>query len=303
MVTTFSGALGEPPRMMRGLAQALALSLVAPLLLGAGCATSRNILPVRPLDTPPYYYDYGGGVLTAAAVIAHLPVRAEPSASFWVKELSRSPLLDALTAWLDSAGWTRRLDSLPRPENEGPWVYVGSVDGDDAPSLDSLERARIGAPAMIVQAHEPTKRWREDLRRITSTRGVEYVLVVQVGLSDYVIRDPTRGPAEVALGTGYAIPLRWLSIIAKQVEVLHLTGALLSADGRVVRVGAEGILAKKPNVLLSLFDVRSAVSDEDFRRLLVDYRREDLAGQPLAWQVALQHLVAQLLHGIPAPRR
>lgn len=304
---------GESPRLMRSTAAprrhgveprpALALCLIPSLLLAAGCATSRTIMPVRELGTPPYYHSYGGGVLPAAAVVAHVPVRAETDASFWLKDLSRPPLLDAMTAWLDSAGWTRRLDSLPRPEGEGPRVYVGSLEGEGAPSLDSVQRARIGAPAMIVQAEEPTKRWREDLRRVTSTSGVDYVLVIQIGLSDYVIWETGRGPTEVALGTDHVVPMSWLSAIAKQAAVLHLTGALLSADGRVVRVGAEGILAKKPNVLLSLFDVRIAVSDEDVRRLLVDYRREDLPGQPLAWQVALQNLVGQLLRGGVAPRR
>jgi hypothetical protein len=240
--------------------------LALPLaLLAVAWATSRSILPVETLGGPPYYHSYRRDRPPEDAVVAHLPVRADATTHFWLEERSLGPLPDAMTALLYSAGWTRRLDSLPRSADEGPRVYVGSLEGEGAPSIDSARRAHLELPVMIVQADEPSKRWREGLRGIATARRVD---VVDMGKSLFH---------------------------AKQAQVLHFTGALLAADGRVLRAGAEGVVAQKPNVLLSLFDIRSALSDEDVKTLLTEYRREDLPARPLAWQVALQNLVAQLL--------
>jgi len=269
----------------------------AHVLLATACATSRTILPVKTLGEPPYYHSYRRDRPPEGAVIAHLPVRADATTHFWLEERSLGPLLDAMTALLDSAGWTRRLDSLPRPADEGPRVYVGSLEGEGAPSTFNAQPADI-EPVMIVQADEPSKRWREGLRRITAAGEVDFLLVVQVGLSEYVVtqlRPGLSAPWGVELGTDHVANMGKSFFRAKQAQVLHFTGALLAADGRVLRVGAEGVVAQKPNVLLSLFDVRSAVSDEDVGTLLADHRREDLPGRPLVWQVALQNLVAQLL--------
>jgi hypothetical protein len=270
----------------------------APVLLAAACATSRTILPVKTLGEPPYYHSYRRDRPPEGAVIAHLPVRADATTHFWLEERSLGPLLDAMTTLLDSAGWTRRLDSLPRPADEGPRVYVGSLEGEGAPSTDSAWRAHLELPVMIVQADEPTGRWRDGLRRIAAARRVDHLLVVQVGLSEYIVtqlRPGLSAPWGVELGTDHVANMGKSFFRAKQAQVLHFTGALLAADGRVLRVGAEGVVAQKPNFLLSLFDVRSAVSDEDVGTLLADHRREDLPGRPLVWQVALQNLVAQLL--------
>jgi hypothetical protein len=172
------------------------------------------------------------------------------------------------------------------------------LEGEGAPSTDSAWRAHLELPVMIVQADEPTGRWRDGLRRIAAARRVDHLLVVQVGLSEYIVtqlRPGLSAPWGVELGTDHVANMGKSFFRAKQAQVLHFTGALLAADGRVLRVGAEGVVAQKPNFLLSLFDVRSAVSDEDVGTLLADHRREDLPGRPLVWQVALQNLVAQLL--------
>lgn len=267
-------------------------------LFAAACATSRSILPVRTLGAAPYYHSYRRDRPPEGAVIAHLPVRADATTRFMLEERSLDPLLDAMTTLLDSAGWTRRLDSLPRPTDEGPRVYVGSLESEGAPPTDSAWRAHVELPVMVVQAEEPTERWRDDLRRIAAADSVDFLVVVRVGLSEYVVtqlRPGLSAPWGVELGTEYVVDMGKSLLHAKQAQVLHFTGVLLAADGRVLRVGAEGVVAQKPNVLLSLFDVRSAISDEDVRTLLADHLREDLPGRPLVWQVALQNLVAQLL--------
>ena len=59
------------------------------------------------------------------------------------------------------------------------------------------------------------------------------------------------------------------------------------------RKGLEGLMAKRSNIALSAIGAQMLVSDEDVERLR-SLRREDLAGQPLVWQVALRNLVSQL---------
>jgi len=78
------------------------------------------------------------------------------------------------------------------------------------------------------------------------------------------------------------------------VAVVQLTGALVGRDGRAVRIGAEGLMAKRSNILLSAVGGEMLVSDDDVARLRT-LQREDLPGQPLVWKVALRHLVSQLV--------
>jgi hypothetical protein len=61
-----------------------------------------------------------------------------------------------------------------------------------------------------------------------------------------------------------------------------------------VRIGAEGLLARRTNLLAGAVGARRLVTDEDIEALLTS-RREDLNGQPLVWKVAMRNLVAGLI--------
>ena len=78
----------------------------------------------------------------------------------------------------------------------------------------------------------------------------------------------------------------------------QLSGAAVGSDGRAVRIGAEGLIAKRTGIVASGLGMQALISDEDVERLRT-LRREDLPGQPLVWQVALRHLIADLT-GRPA---
>ena len=99
---------------------------------------------------------------------------------------------------------------------------------------------------------------------------------------------------EVVLGTGYRQPIEFMTAEDKPVEVLHLTGALVDAQGRVVRAGAEGIVLRDTPFLAQAFAVTRGFDDEEIARVLVDQRRHDLPGAPLAIDAALDSLLAQL---------
>lgn len=99
---------------------------------------------------------------------------------------------------------------------------------------------------------------------------------------------------EVALGTGLRQPVKFLTAEDKPVEVLHLTGVLVDASGKVVRAGAEGIVLRDTPFLAQTIDVTRTFDEDELRRVLSQERRNDLPGAPLKVDVALDNLVAQL---------
>jgi hypothetical protein len=77
------------------------------------------------------------------------------------------------------------------------------------------------------------------------------------------------------------------------VSVLQLTGALVERDGRAIRIGAEGMLARRTSLLASAVGLQALITDKEVDELRTA-RRDDLAGGPVVWQVALRNLVAGL---------
>ena len=100
-------------------------------------------------------------------------------------------------------------------------------------------------------------------------------------------------PRKGRLGRDYTVGVPWLTSLEHPVAVVQLTGVLVGRDGRAIRIGAEGMLAKRSHILVSALGAQSLVSDEDLERLRT-LRRHDLPNQPLVWQVALRNLVSQL---------
>jgi hypothetical protein len=83
------------------------------------------------------------------------------------------------------------------------------------------------------------------------------------------------------------------SVSATIVPVLQLTGALIDSTGKAVRIGAEGIAAQRTRLLVSSVGGQELFGDEEVTKVRIA-RREDLPGQPLAWEVAMRTLVAEL---------
>jgi hypothetical protein len=102
---------------------------------------------------------------------------------------------------------------------------------------------------------------------------------------------------EVALGTGYRQSIKFLTAEDKPVEVLHLTGVLLDATGKVVRAGAEGIVLRDTPFIAQAVDASRVFDAQEIQRVLSQERRNDLPGSPLKIDVALDNLLAQLTRG------
>jgi hypothetical protein len=279
------------------------ISFAILLAFTAGCATAgatyqSGVAPAS-LDRPPYYA--GAAVTAGAQRIAHLPIYyqrgAEQAALFEPKGDTGSPaaaLVAEMNAYLDSLAGARL---SPRSAAAGtpPDVHFGcEVD----PAGDCTEEGEVeggGANRRLqLSVGRPSEEWIAWASGALDSASADQLLLVTMEIGQYWPRQKGLSLAkEVRLGTGYAISVPWLTSLEKPVAVIQLTGALVGRDGRAVRIGAEGMLAKRSPILLSALGASMLVTDEDVEQLRT-LRRDDLPGQPLVWQTALRHLVAQL---------
>src|SRR5690606_5469951 len=120
------------------------------------------------------------------------------------------------------------------------------------------------------------------------------VLVLTLEVGQYFPQQTNfAGAKAVDLGTDHTVRLPWLTSLETPVSVVQLTGALVNRQGRAVRIGAEGMLARRTGLVQSGFGLQALIRDEDVAALR-SARRADLPGEPLVWQVALQNLVSGL---------
>ena len=306
------------PRPLSSLAARWSTVLAVALL--AGCATTGATLRSGVGDAfpehPPYY---AGTPLPAVGAdstpIGHLPVAyqrgATQPASFDPRGRGETPvgrLLADMTGFLDSlgtaAGVTVRLAGTGGAAPAGlasavaPDVQFGCLTESNVPGNDCAERgdSALGRSGqrMRLAVGRPSPEWTGAMRDVARAGGVGRVLVLTLEVGEYLPRQVgLRGSKEVELGTGYVVRLPWLTSLETPVSVLQLTGALVDTSGRAVRIGAEGILAVRTRLAVSAVGGQELVRDADVEEART-LRRDDLAQRPLAWQVALRHLVSSL---------
>ena len=260
---------------------------------GAGHpATSRG-----DFDRAPYY---DGKVPEALEHVVHLPVafRAEPATLEPTPSRSTAlaALLDSLNSEIGRLGRTRRVDS---PTERGPDVHFGCRRGgmgQDGIPLGASEIDRHEPRRLAFELEEPAKAWRE--RVAAAAEDAQAILVVQLGFGDYWLRQKDwKGGKQVELGTGRTLPVAWLTSLDDPVQVLQLTAALVSSQGKVLRLGAEAILARRTGMLASVAEVQEVLTEEDLAALW-----SSAPGAVPPWRAALQSLVAQMLVPGKAPR-
>ena len=171
----------------------------------------------------------------------------------------------------------------------------GGVDAAGQPlapsEIDVREPRRM---AFVVEG--PRKAWREDLRAAADS--VNAVIVVTVRFGEYWVRQADlKGSKNIELGTGRAMPIQWLTSLDDPVQVLQLTGALVASEGRVLRVGAEALTARRTGMAASVLGAQEILTEEDLQSLLAT--RTD--GDPV-WRIALRQLVAGLQQAGNPPR-
>jgi len=281
------------------------LFTLASLLLITACATTGSTFGSgvgdRMLEHPPYY---AGSRVPDSARIVLLPLAFERGASqpeiFDPSSASGSPaaaLIREMQAFLDS------VSPLPRvshsPAGIAPKVYFGcELDA----ATDCVQRGdsvlgRDGT-TMRLELRRPSAAWIAGAQALMDSANATHALLVTLEVGQYWVRQSgLRGAKSVELGTGHVVSLPWLTSLEKPVSVLQLTGALIGRDGRGVRVGAEGILARRSSIVESGFGLQRLISDEDVQ-LARTAVRGDLAGTPRAWEVALCELLRGLIPAV-----
>lgn len=291
---------------------------MAALLATSGCAstgaTFRSGVGDAHLERAPWYAGTSPATIRSnTSRIAYLPIEfqsgATQPAAFDPSVTTGSPtqsLLAEMNAYLDSLAQARgvairleaRAPAGDASARVAPDVQFGCVtetgmqDDDCAIRADSVvgrESAR-----MRLAVGRPPPAWTSWLADGLAKQEAGRALVLRLEVGSYLVRQRgLRGRKEVDLGTGHTVSLPWLTSLETPVQVLQLTGALVDATGQAVRIGAEGIVAKRTRLLVSAaggIEVLGDAAVEEVRSA----RREELPGAPLAWQVALRELVAQL---------
>ncbi len=277
------------------------LALPAALCCLAPASLSGQHVSEKILKKPPYYI---GRRIEPGAVVRYLPVTYDPDGSedagFVPRETPGGPvaeLLHSLNRQLDSLLAGMALAPVTAEPGGAPDIFFGCMtDGaGDCVDWDDDTRVERGVQLLLKIAREPGRKWSVWLSESLAAGDASHLLLISLEVSQYWPRQVNlKGDKVVDLGSGYQVKLPWLTSIETPISVVQLVGALVDRRGRVVRIGAEGMLARRTSLMPSSEGLQALITDEDVAQLLT-MRREDLTGQPLAWQAALHQLTAHLL--------
>ena len=258
-------------------------------------------------EHPPYYAGVPRDVVAAdASRIGHLPIAFQRGASqseiFDPQTGPGTPtaaLLVEMSAYLDTllAGTSTRV-SPPEGSASPPDVRFGCLTDSGMPdadcTVDDGSALGRGRQQIKLAVGRPSPEWTARMRETTASAGVARTLVVTLEVGQMLLRQRgLAGRKELELGTDHTARFPWLTSLETPVPVLQLTGVLVDREGKAIRIGAEAFQAKRTSFLVSSAGAQALLLDEDVAEARTR-RREELPGQPLAWQVALGHLVSQL---------
>ena len=165
----------------------------------------------------------------------------------------------------------------------------------DECTRESAAQNRHGEPLLRLSVGRPSSEWAAALPAALAEVGADRVLVLTLEVGQYWPHQRNfRGDKEVRLGTDHTVRVPWLTALDQPVQVLQLTGALVDATGRAERIGAEGLLARRTNIVLVSLGAHELISDHDVHAVRTAVR-SDLPGAPLVWRTAIQELLAQLV--------
>ena len=278
------------------------------LALGlGGCATTGATLGSgvgdRLTDEAPYYA--GRRVPVAPESVLLLPIGYQAGAAQEAifdpragSGTAMAALLREMNAYVDSLGVAVVLDpGYFEARGTAPDVQFGCEQEGILGECDSDSRdvAVQGKPWMRLAVGRPSASWVSSVRREMERTGTRHALVLTLEVGQYWTHQRNlAGAKEVRLGTGHDQPVPWLTSLDQPVQVLQLTGALVDAEGKAVRIGAEGLVARSTNLLVTSVGGQALIRDEEIERVRTE-RREELPGAPLVWKAALRTMVWELV--------
>jgi hypothetical protein len=269
----------------------LASCTLAPLARYRGVRTDK-------LTGAPFYVNYSPpGSIDGDQPVVCPDISIDPRTVFTFglydgREVTFAPLLAAMNERLGRMARCRPLRQWDPLEEGAPDLYAGSGEAESAP-YQYVRSKGESRPPMILTTSFPSEQWREQ-HSWPQTRDPKYLLILRIGIAEYPKSRKLLFDEKVVLGTRNEVDLSFLGRNDSPVEVVQLTGMLLDRDGNVLRVGAEGIAAKRPNFLLDMFGFTENYRNYDLGTLPTEQRR-DLPGAPLKWEVALDQLMVQML--------
>jgi hypothetical protein len=293
-----------------------AAALLVLAALSSGCATTGSTFGSgvgdRYLEHAPYY----AGAPRAAiggdgSRIAHFPIAYQRGGSqseifdpAGGKGSAIGKLLQEMNGFLDSLGVTVRIAAAETPallapprDAVPPDVHFGCATESGAPGDDCAEReGALGrkGQTMKLAVGRPSQSWIGWASGYMHGAAAPRALVITLEVGQYLTRQRgLLGSKEVELGTDHTEKLPWLTSLETPVTVLQLTGAVVDTSGKALRIGAEGIFARRTRLLVSSIGGQELLSDADVERVRT-LRRDDIPGEPLAWRVALSQLVEGL---------
>lgn len=260
-------------------------------------ATAQGATVRGSFDRPPYY---DGKVAPAPGRPAHVTVSFRDEFASLDPTPARSK---ALAALLDSLqielGRTGRTHALPVAATlEGrPDVRFGVRRGGTGPDGTPRSATEID-PAeprrMTFEVEGPSKAWRQGVLAAMGD-SMSLVVSVQLGFDELWVRQKDwKGNKTIAIGTDRAVPVAWLTSLDDPVQVLQLTGAVVDREGKVRRVGAEGLVARRTGMSASVAGLQETLSEDDLRSILAAP-----SGEEPVWRAALRQLLTSLLATAP----
>jgi hypothetical protein len=244
-------------------------------------------------DQPPYY---DGRLPAAPEHPAHVPVAFRDEVASLdptpAKSKALAALLHSLQAEFARTGVTRALPVAATLEGR-PDVRFGVRRGGTGP--DGMPRSATeidpGEPRrMTFEVEGPSKAWKQGVAAAMGD-SVSVVVSVQLGFDELWVRQKDwKGNKTIAIGTGRAVPVAWLTSLDDPVQVLQLTGAAVDREGKVRRVGAEGLAARRTGMGASVAGLQETLTEDDLRSIL-----GASPGEEPVWRVALRQLITSLL--------
>lgn len=274
-------------------------AVLAVMMVTTSCATGstfRSGVGDTYLEHAPWV---AGRAVMGDGAIAHVPIGYQRGATQPITfdpadgpDSAVGRLLAEMNTFLEGLGTTVRVAAPVPPGTTPPDVMFGC---EPAAGMDCDEPGRPVRHRLAVA--RPSSSWIEWAGSAAADAGAERVLVITLETGNYWPRQRNLlGSKVVELGAGHTVDVPWLTSLDDPVSVLQLTGALVGPDGRAIRIGAEGLIARRTNLLLSAVGAQTLIRDEDVESVLTA-RRDDLPGRPLVWQAALRNLVDQLTRG------
>jgi hypothetical protein len=201
-----------------------------------------------------------------------------------------------MNAYLDSLGVTTRVDTIGgQSQGTPPDVHFGCPADPSDEECEQGRETNADQRQMRLAVGRPSATWIEWAAAAADRAGAQAILVLSLETGQYWTRQSGRFSARksVELGTDYSQPVPWLTSLDTPAHVLQITGALIGRDGRAIRIGAEGLFARRTNIVLSSVRAQAQLTDEDVERVRT-FRRDELPGRPLVWQAAIRTLVREL---------